>query len=299
MNVMASLKSAINENILRKLDIAIVQRSGILIEPTQQIRNVRIAFIHPPKCGGTSINRALSGRFGKNSTENARRSFHLNARGSRKVSEAFGQHMDVVRGQLLAYALCDENFSFISGHFPFVNNVDDISIKNVENISTKWDYITVLRNPYDRMLSLYYDNAFRESDRDHFGISQPLEEWLETVEARGAATIFVRMFNGNVCENVNIEKDLCDTEHLKYAVERSIKNLKKFSIVGDMKELGEFKKSFHDKYGLLIDIGHHMRNPKDDYTEFERQPTHIQDKIVKLCHEDREISSAFFKPSQT
>ena len=64
--MLRALLSLGNEHVLRPFDLELVRRSrvpGQVDDAPQPAR--RIAFFHPPKCGGTSVRRWLASEFGR------------------------------------------------------------------------------------------------------------------------------------------------------------------------------------------------------------------------------------------
>jgi len=148
---------------------------------------------------------------------------------------------------LLAYAV-QRDLKYISGHYPY-------SCRVFAGYEGDFHFITVLRNPLDRMLSLYYFNRFRK-DRDYFSVECELSEWLSSVQARRAGTTFVRTFVGDLNVARRIAQAHCDPRVMDAAVNEAIGNLRNFAIVGILEDIDDFENAMRQRYGARSSIGH-------------------------------------------
>jgi malonyl CoA-acyl carrier protein transacylase len=152
--------------------------------------------------------------------------------------------------------------------------------------------LTILRNPLDRLLSLYYFDRFKKN-RDHHPIECDLPEWLSTPEAKSAAITFVRMFVGDTMASQQLVSADGNSQVMDAAVANAIANLRSFAIVGVLENLQGFENAVQQRYGVRSAIGHHNRNPSSGYPKFNEQPKELQNRIRELCQPDVKIYETF------
>jgi len=279
--MLATIGTLIDGAVLSRFDAKLVRRSNFEVAPRQRLDPHRIVFFHPPKCGGSSITSALAGRFGANAIESRRRTFTLDAPGSRRAAEKLNMSLPRYREHLLAYATEADRYRFVEGHFPF-------SAHFMNDKCDEWDFLTILRNPLERMLSFYNFNRYK-ADREHFPVYQSLEDWLATADARAAATIFLRMFMGDVAKSEEIAGYGNDSAEMRRAIRAAIDNLATFRIVGDIANLDAFRARIASVYGVDVAIGRKNSNPDWSYTPLANQPEPVRARIAELCEPDMEI----------
>lgn len=281
--MLRTLLTLTNERVLKPFDVKIVRRSKVqerssADEPIAK----RVIFFHPPKCGGKSVNRYLAATLGGART--------LRESASEGAAHNLGIGVQEVRETILAYEIQRRDLRYISGHYPY-------SRRALAGREGEFDLVTVLRNPLDRMLSLYYFNRFKKN-RDHFPIECDLPEWLLTRDAKSAATIFVRMFVGDVMvANQLVDAD-SDSQVMDAAVDDAIGNLRKFAIVGVLESIRDFENAVRQRYGVRSSVAHHNRNPNPGYPAFDEQPEELQSQIRDLCQPDMKIYRLFSKMPQ-
>jgi hypothetical protein len=260
-----------NEHLLRPFDLELVRRSRVpaSFDEAQQAR--RVAFFHPPKCGGTSVRKWLASAFG--------RPAGLDPVAAEAAAHNLGAAAASEREAILAYFVAREDTRFICGHFAY-------SRRAFAGREDQYDLITILRNPLSRVLSRFYHSG----DHDHFPIEGALTDWLQTDQARAAATVFTRMFVGEPERMVRLAVGASNSD-LGAAALQAIDNLKRFTIVGTLERLGAFEQAIQRRYGLRTRMGHARNNPA--YPRFAQQPRAVQDRLRELCREDVMIYQAF------
>lgn len=275
--MLRALLSLGNEHVLRPFDLELVRRSRVpghvnASQPTAR----RIAFFHPPKCGGTSVRKWLATAFGGPAG--------LDPVAAEAAAHNLGVSAASAREAILAYFIQREDTRFISGHFAY-------SRRAFVNHEDEFDLITILRNPLSRTLSRYY---FQSDKPDHFPIEGELQDWLLTDDAKAAARVFTTMFVGDI----ELMRSLMrggDKAGLRAAALQAIDNLKGFTIVGTLEHLGAFEDAIQQRYGVRSRMGHARSNPT--YPRFAQQPPAVQDRLRELCHEDLMIYEAFAERS--
>jgi len=268
-----------NEHVLRPFDLKVVRRSGASAYEHARVEGPgakRVVFFHVPKCGGTSIREFLAATFG--------RPIRLDTVASEGVARNFGVTELEVGEVLLAYFVqgCPK---YIGGHYPYSRRV-------FAGHEGDFEFITVLRNPLDRMLSLYYFNRFRK-DRDYFSVECELSEWLASREARRAGTVFVRTFMGDLNLARRIPEAYGDARVMDAAIDEAISNLQNFAIVGTLEDIGGFENAMRQRYGARSSIGHLRQNPISRYPKFDEQPKELQEQIREMCQPDMAIYKSF------
>lgn len=278
---MRKLVDFANEMVLKRFDAKVVRRSTPS-EAESPGMDKRVIFFHPPKCGGTSINSAFLKIF---STAKGRYVFELDAAASRLAAEQLGCSMVEMRESILAYAVQKSSLRYISGHFPFSNRA--------VNGSGDWQFMTVLREPVSRTLSLYYYNRYRNAGRNHFGIETELAQWLETDEALSAGSIYLRMFMGDVIEAEALALPGVSSDARTQATVTAIGNLEQFAIVGLLEDLEAYGEDVARHCGVELLIPHKNKSPSSRYPSFDEHPIEIREKLLEICEADSAIYKRF------
>jgi sulfotransferase famil protein len=275
--VLRTLLNLGNDYVLRPFDVKLVRRSRTLgDEQARGLSQKRIVFFHAPKCGGTSVHKLLATAFGGPAG--------LDPIAAEAAARNLGMSGLEVREAVLAYFVKRSHARFISGHYAY-------SRRAFTGHEHEFDLITILRNPIDRFLSHYYYNRFKD-ERNHFPIECDLQDWLQTDQARAAATVFAKLFVGEP----EISKSLDATgraKDMRAAVSDAIANLSRFAIVGVLEHLDTFERDVRQRYGIKNSIGHLRKSPKAGYPKFADQPTQVQDRILEMCAPDMAIYETF------
>jgi len=261
-----------NEHVLRPFDLELVRRSSVPghVDEAQQAAR-RIAFFHPPKCGGTSVRKWLASAFG--------RPAGLDPVAAEAAAHNIGVAAASEREAILAYFVERRDTRFICGHFAY-------SRRAFAGHEGRFELITILRNPLSRVLSRFYHSG----QGSHFPIKGELADWLQTNDARVAATVFTTMFVGDI-ERMRRLASGASNSDVGDAAMQAIENLKRFTIVGTLERLGAFEQALRQRYGIRARIGHARNNPT--YPRFAQQPPAVQDRLRELCQEDMMIYEAF------
>lgn len=276
--MLSRIKAALNSHILYPLGLQLVRSSILPAEywvsnkgPTIERK---IIFIHPPKCGGTSVEKLLQQAFGVGE--------ELSPFASREAANKLNISMQSLREILLAYQIYRSDKPLILGHYWY-------SERLLKGKADDFDLITILRNPRDRLLSQYYYNRHKKK-QSHFGIKIELERWLEEPNAAFHANIYTHIFSGThepIKEMQN--KNFPDPQN----TDRAIQNLKNFVIVGIIEKQKEFEEKINLTYGIKSHLSRERPSPKADYLPFEAQPKNIQNKIDTLCAEDMRLYDTY------
>jgi hypothetical protein len=273
--MLRALLSLGNEHVLRPFDLELVRRSRVPghVDAARQAVG-RIAFFHPPKCGGTSVRKWLASAFG--------RPAGLDPIAAEAAAHNIGVGAASEREAILAYFVERQDTRFICGHFAY-------SRRAFANHEGQFDLITILRNPLSRTLSRFYFESDQRA-RHHFAIEGELEDWLQSDDARAAAMVFTKMFVGDIDLMKRLGCGASEAQRSEAALQ-AIDNLKRFTIVGTLEHLDAFEHAIQQRYGIHARMSHARNNPA--YPRFAQQPPRVQDRLRELCQEDMTIYEAF------
>jgi len=195
----------------------------------------RIVFHHIPKCGGTSVGRALRRAYilsqGTVTPEASMKAFEAAREG--RPHQALGD-VSKLREMMLLYMLFSD-VRCVSAHIPF-------SDAAYRRFSDRYAFVTLLRDPVDRFISNYYWSHQHPGGVGH--IAEPLEDFLPTPRARHLGSTYVRYFCGAPAEDFTAKH-----------VDAAIGNLRRMDCVGFLDEVGRFAAALRQLTGKRINIG--------------------------------------------
>ena len=223
----------------------------------------RIFFLHVPKCGGTSVDAAISEAYGWKSC------LHLDSAASRKASETRQEDLMEYRNSLLPYFMEQDGLRYISGHFVF-----DAGLYG--RYGSQWRYITLLRHPVEKYLSQYFFNL-QKQHKEHFGIEESLERFIESEEGVRLGQDMVQKITGRA--RVTPE----GSSERQSQIELAIQHIEKFHLVGILEDLPGFEADFKKRFGASLHIKKMNRNSSKDKKKV--SPA-IRKKIESLCEPD-------------
>jgi hypothetical protein len=261
-----------NEHVLRPFDLELVRRSRVPAQVDEAQQAKRVAFFHPPKCGGTSVRKWLASALG--------RPAGLDPVAAEAAAHNLGVAAASEREAILAYFIERQDTRFICGHFAY-------SRRAFAGHEGAFDLITILRNPLSRVLSRFY---FAGGRPGHFPVEGQLTDWLETEHARAAARVFTTMFVGDIGLMKRIAYG-ADKAEVRAAAMQAVDNLRRFTIVGTLEQLDGFERAIRQRYDIRSRMGHARSNPA--YPRFAEQPAAVQERLRELCREDMMIYEAF------
>lgn len=209
----------------------------------------RVAFIHIPKCGGTSVRNAIAAEYPRYDANmlNWRAVTAARALIAKEVKKGTqqkdaSQHMQF----LLAYHL-NTRARFISGHYPVNGAI-------LQQHGRQFHFITVLRDPVDRWKSNYIWN---KQLPDPGGSNQPSSRFDGTIEDEFAAVISSGMgkLMGSVSASIFAGDLLSDDRMESVSLSQSaVENLRQFSIIGTLERLPQFADEVSSLIGKRVKI---------------------------------------------
>ncbi len=226
-----------------------------------------IFFLHIPKCGGTSIRHAIE----KNYSTSDNKIAILDPSASFNAAKLSDLRTLKFRENLLLYFMNMKDVKYITGHFGF----SEIAFHEFHN---KFIFITVLREPVRRWISVYFYNKYKKSN--HCKIETDLTTYMQSEEGESRGHTYIR-FLGGVDEKMDYTS--------KQAIDRAKRNLDKFDIVGLLEYKENFIQQFGNRFGVRLVIK--MENPSPTMETFRKSiiTEEIKEKIKKICEPDLEI----------
>ncbi len=229
------------------------------------------AFIHVPKCAGTSVEEALRKAY----RFTHERIYPMESRLAAKAlapeldSEALELEANRHRKYLMAYAL-QRGARCVTGHCPYDANLHD-------RFSGSHKFIAVLRDPVARYCS-HFRHFYRSGTAT--SIDMELDEFLETPRALTMGHAYAAYFSsGDAAADLRSSKTIT-------AAKESIARL---DLVGFTDNMDEFTASLSRLIGRPVRIGH-VNAIASRQNAYRGEITAEQKrKIAKLCEPDLEI----------
>lgn len=232
----------------------------------------RIAFVHVPKCGGSSLTVALKTAVGLHIQIPGRGSAVLAHEAARRTAGVLDRDYNRFCADLLPYYLANHSLSFIAGHWPVRNAA-------LEEFSGEWDFVLLLRHPVRRWLSNYFYNRYKSGD--HFRIDQELDEFLDTHRARWYGCAYAAYL---APDDFAYGDDPAGAP-----IENAVAKLQRFRIVGVLEHLDSMAERFRRIYGARLNIPHANPNPRGKaYARRDVTPEQME-RIERLCQPDMRI----------
>jgi hypothetical protein len=229
---------------------------------SRNAHNQRIFFLHLPKCGGVSVNRALSRAFG------AEKLAGLNPTASWQAAEIRGEDPWDYRTSLLFYYMAMKRVNVVTGHYTW-------SEEAYRHFSEDWAYITLLRDPVRRWFSHYFYDRYRNDAG--FGIEEDLSTFLHSERAKEMGALYALRLS-----------DLQVTD-MERAVEQAKTNLEKFDVLGFTEDINDFVDQFLHRFEVHLNVPHKNKSPAEDKKDQAQVNQEYVSRVRDLCKYDVEI----------
>lgn len=234
-------------------------------------KHTKVMFVHVPKCGGISIDRALRQALAKPNEAKIRRKpmlasslYHFEGNlgsidGQSEFSEFHAKNVQ----DILTYHL-NLKWNYVSGHTP-------VNKKLLEHYSSEYKFVTLLRNPIDRFISNYIFN--KVSNDTNFMLPakgtcklDKASIWTEAGDIINSTRGWHLAHTMSLFVTGRYPKDEQDAADMQ---EEVLSNLKQFAVVGFLDDMSNFEKQLGDLIGSSISIRQH--NKTSDFKSDEEQ----------------------------
>ncbi|WP_444925347.1 sulfotransferase family 2 domain-containing protein [Microbulbifer sp. TRSA002] len=229
----------------------------------------KIFFCHVPKCAGSSLNSAISSQYYE---PNKLDTFGIKRAVSKRTADILDIPMMSVREIVMVHNLSIKSNYYGRGHSYCRPNV-------VKSFSGEWNFLTVLRNPVDRWISLYTYNTYKKSQWDKNTLS--LNEYLDSKTGINAGQEYLQYFS-----NFNNRNP---SEHIAEALD----NLQQFSIVGTTGHLDLLTQQIEEDFDIQLNIPEINKNPNNKLAQEIKSDLNTIKKIEDICKYDIEIFERF------
>ena len=244
----------------------------------------KVVFVHVPKCGGTSLNNLFMQSFNTldirkdksivlikpQATFNVGRLVHETG-----IFDPFeNDYLDILKIEenLLLYYLSQEEVKYVAGHFAF----SEIAYKEFNN---KYSFVTLLRNPLERMISHYFYNRYKEGELGK--TKKDITSYLASKRSKNQGHEYVKKFYGKIDSTVNLTSE--------NAINQAKENLRKFSVVGCLEYPENLLEQLNRKFGLKASLPHKNTNPKSGSFKNKILTDEIKEQFKNICKPDMEI----------
>jgi hypothetical protein len=235
----------------------------------------RLFFLHVPKCGGVSVQNAIEGCYSLVDKFTGHRQLdhpatNAAAKALNPSAERFSEDDYEVlkfREQLLLYFMSQESTRYVTGHFSF-------SEPAYKAFGDKFTFLTILREPVKRWVSLYFFGRHRGS------IKGELKEFVDSDYGRSQGYEFVKFIGGPIRDGNYASRE---------AIDRAKENLGKIHVVGMLEHLDDFRAKFKARLGVDLKIPEMNISPVSRSTRETTVTEEIKEQIREICRPDIEV----------
>ena len=229
-----------------------------------------LVFVHVPKCGGTSVERALRRRYRLGRRAIAPEETFAAARAVLGAADdEAGRHETLVRASALRCDLLHlhlaEGARLVTGHAP-------LGPRTLDAFGPTHDFVTVMRGPAERMRSHLAFNRTPQAGHGRSDLS--VTRFLETPRARVLGALYVKYLSG-----LPMTADLGTPE----AVDAARRTVDRLALVGFTDAMDVFADRLAALTGARLRIGHENQGASAPL------PSGALERIEDLCAPDRAV----------
>ena len=211
-----------------------------LKQKLQNKKSPKIIFVHVPKCGGSSIYKAISRSLGLKFPDG-----HLDPVWSRTLVGEIYNHpeaelspeLQVFRCALMTKHIKDRKH-FIAGHFTVNSTL-------LQKMKAEYKTVTLLRTPEKRLFSHFkYWMLTRNLATDKDAVFKHWNDYINSDRAKFQANLLAVYFGESNFQEIN-----------EATVERAHQNLKQIDVVGDLDTINSFEEELTQLIGNRTTIG--------------------------------------------
>ncbi len=223
-----------------------------------------LVFFHVMKCGGTSVRAGLA--TGAAGTRRGSDVFELDGPAAKAAAGGGLAEEWQFRDALLPYALTAINPAVVLGHFRYRDRYADLE--------RGAHFVTVLRDPVDRMVSLYKWRRYKE------GIAAPLSRSFDQLVSTGRWAKQGQAYVDTFCGRDDLHPRSDE------ATDAAVANLRRFAVVGFIDRLDDFSEQVSARLGRTVTIPVLNQSPAPPDTEIDAA---MRERAKVLCAPDYRV----------